>query len=95
MSKIYSLFSFRVVDTIAKTFLQGIQGVSHCAVNNKGISSESKLSHAAMMVALSCCKVPQNLGEVFDATKKVLIGFFCVEANQQVKVSVGHNKLWL
>lgn len=63
----------RVVDSIAETFLRGIHGVSHCVDLNRAVYTEPKLSHAAIMVGLSCCKVPQNLGEVFDATKKAVI----------------------
>ena len=60
------------MDTVAKTFVSGLHYVSHCTDPKMGVYTEPKLAHAAVMVGLSCCQVPQNLGEVFDATKKVI-----------------------
>eukprot|EP00088_Acartia_fossae_P017937 TRINITY_DN2028_c0_g1_i1.p1 TRINITY_DN2028_c0_g1~~TRINITY_DN2028_c0_g1_i1.p1 ORF type:complete len:1121 (+),score=288.03 TRINITY_DN2028_c0_g1_i1:476-3364(+) len=63
----------RMLDSIADKFKAAIPMTSHCMTPEMNVEVEKKLSHAAMMVSLSCCSVPQNLGQIFDVTKKAVI----------------------
>ena len=62
-----------MLDSMADKFKAAIPMTSHCMTPEMNVEVEKKLSHAAMMVSLSCCNVPQNLGQIFDVTKKVRV----------------------
>jgi len=65
----------RILDSIANNFARILPAVSHCQTGDAKPKqvTEDRLAHASLMVGLSCCAVPNNLGQVFDATKKAVI----------------------
>ena len=66
------IFFCSALEKIAYTFAGAQLSELHCPAGTKSsVTSSHKLTGSSLMIGLSCCPAPVDLGQIWDQTKKV------------------------